>query len=235
MYMKAHKYASSIPAGRMAAQRVCLLLLPILAVIPFLLPVGSLRADGSDSGVQGSTNSGSTLKAPKNSGGFVINLPNSGKQATRLSYSTGLIGESLNKAITRHVAGQLNFVSMAWGTEVTNARQDRSGILATYFADGSTAIGLLLPTKEFRMGGLASVEVSSMVGSGSKKGPQVPTIVYFTITSDNLMLDVPVVLAAAKAGNISDFTLRFYNLQAQERVRLDLHVDVDGQSVQLIF
>jgi len=206
-----------------------------LAVIPFLLPVGSLRADGTDVGVQGSTNSGSTLKAPKNSGGFVINLPNSGKQTTRLSYSTGLIGESLNKALSRHIAGQLNFVSMTWGTEVTNARQDRSGILATYFADGSTTIGLLLPTKQFRMGGLASVEISSMVGSGSKKGPQVPTIVYFTISSDNLMLDVPVVIAAAKAGNISDFTLRFYDLQAQERVRLDLHVDVDGQSLQLIF
>lgn len=240
MNKKAHRSATSIAGGSVAAEKARCLLFPLLAVIPFLLlPLafvdGSLRADDGDGGALGSSITGSSMKAPKNSGGFVINLPNSGGNTQRLTYSTGLMGESLAKAVSRHLAGQLNFVSTHWGTEVTNPRQDRSGKLALFPTDGRTTIGLLLPTKDFLMGGLVAVEIPASAGSGSKKGPSLPTVVYFTITSDNLLLDVPAVIAASQAGNVNDFTLRFYDLQAQEKVRLDLKVDVDGSGVQLIF
>ena len=238
-HMKADGSASATQGGRVAVQRACLFLLPLLAVIPFLLPVAfldaPLRADGGDSGPVGSTNSGTSLKAPKNSGGFVINLPNSQGSQQRLTYATGLMGESLGKALARYLSGQINFVAHTWGTEATRALATQTCSLASFGADGSTTIALLLPTKDFRMGGLASVEVAQKSATGSKRGSQIPTTVYFTITSDNLMLDVPAVIAAAVAGNNNDFTLRFYDLSAQEKVRVDLHVDVDGNSVHLIF
>lgn len=228
---------------------LCLLILPLLAVIPLLLPAtlipatlipatllnAPLRADGNGSSGLGSTNSGSSTKAPKNSGGFVINLPNSVGSAQRLLYTTGFMGESLAKTYTRHLGGQLSFLSTKAGTEVTNATMDGSGRLATYGADGTTTVALLLPSKEFAKGGLVAVQTNQKTGSGSKKGPQIPTTVYFTITSDNLLLDVPAVLRAAKAGNLTDFTLRFYNLQGKQKVRLDLYADVPGDSVHLIF
>lgn len=237
MYHDTHQTARGDSAHPLRG--LCLLILPLLAVIPLLLPVTlmdtPLRADGNGGSGLGSTNSGSSAKAPKNSGGFVINLPNSVGSAQRLLYTTGFMGESLAKTYTRHLSGALAFVSTKAGTEVTNATMDGSGRLATYGADGTTTVALLLPSKEFAKGGLVAVQTNQKTGSGSKKGPQIPTTVYFTITSDNLLLDVPAVLRAAKAGNLTDFTLRFYNLQGKQKVRLDLYADVPGDSVHLIF
>ncbi len=238
MHDKAHT-----PAPTRLLQRplgmLCLVLLPLLAVIPLLLPLtlldGSLKADGSGATGLGSTSSGSSLKAPKNSGGFVINLPNSLRGKQRALYTTSFAGESLPKTILRHLAGHLSFLSTTAGTEVTNASLDRTGRLATYGTDGRTTVGLLLPSKEFSHGGLVAVQAMQKAGSSSKKGPQVPSVAYFTIGSDNLLLDVPAVLAASKSGNISDFELRFYNLLGQEKVRLLLHIDGTGNSVHLIF
>lgn len=175
------------------------------------------------------------MKAPKNSGGFVINLPNSAGSTQRLLFTMGFRGETLAKTFTRHLSGHLLYTSTSKGTEVVNPTQDRSGRLAAYGSDGKTTVQLLLPSKDFLLGGLVAVQTTQKVGSGSKKGPRVPTTVYFTISSDSLLLDVPAVLAAAKSGNITDFTLRFYNLHGKEKVRLDLFADVTGDSVHLIF
>ena len=176
------------------------------------------------------------LKAPNNSDGFVINLPNSRRNEARADTQMQFLDETLVATMARCRAGKLKYFPHYEGTQVESPLRD--GKLLLQPRDGKAVVKVLLPSS-FDDGCLAEILFTGLVGGGNNdpKDPKLPVLVYTTLSSSTFMIDVPGLIAVCKKGGFTIVDSRFYSLKeptAPPR-KIRLEVDLQLQLVYLLF
>lgn len=197
-------------------------LLASLLVLPLLL-VGNLLADENDSQTI-FNGSGQPLKAPKNSGGFVINLPNSYNNTKVDQTTVALVGENLLSAYARYLGGNLKFLPVLTGVDVVNDGAMLEGKLGLTKNDGATTVQVLLETSVFSEGGVLQVLTWKEESPTKQRSAPVPAQTWYVLGSSVLLLDVPGILSSAQLGDYNHLEFRLYDFNALERARMHMEL-----------
>jgi hypothetical protein len=225
------------PDMRKRGWSACLLSGLAFLLVP-LLAVQDSRADesGGTGGGPGWGASGQMLKAPKNTGGLIINLPNSSKSRKVEQTTVDLIGETMGLALARHVAGNLAFNLTQDGVQVTNEEKDGKGGLITRTEDGASSVMVLLENQHFGGGAVAEITTIPVQSQGSKRySKQQPVTSYYLMTSNVMGLDVPAILGAGKSGSFDRIQIRFFTIVGQQQASLALALDQQAGQVLVEF
>ncbi|MEZ5989775.1 MAG: hypothetical protein R3F30_11760 [Planctomycetota bacterium] len=199
-----------------------------------LLPLalaGSVLADEDGRSIFDSNSQ--PLKAPKNSGGFVINLPNSYNPTKVDETTVSLQGETLINAYSRYINGCLTFAPVVTGVDIVNDGDPMTGEMLLTKDDGSCKAQVLLETDVFANGGV--LEVRTWFQDPKHPTPYVPACTWYVIGSSVMQLDVPGILAMGQQGGFNHVEFVLYDLNALERARVRMELFGSSGHVHFIY